>query len=71
MKYGHGPSGVKGLMFHEKALERWACSLHISTQLEHSLLNLSKKSATKDETHHKEKSHGRIRSDNADMQENP
>ena len=44
-----------------ETLERWAYSLHISTQLEHSLLNLSENSATKDVTGCKE-SHGRIRS---------
>ena len=31
MQYGHGPNGMTGLTFNEKALDRWVKILHISS----------------------------------------
>ena len=33
MRYGHGPGGLIGITLNEKAVHRWAMSLHISSRL--------------------------------------
>ena len=34
IRYGHGPNGMTELTFNEKALDRWAKNLHISSIVE-------------------------------------
>ena len=66
MRYGHGPEGVIGLTLNQKALERWALSLHITTQLQKDFMDLDDKANKNHATTHKEESNSRIRSDTED-----
>lgn len=66
MRYGHGPNGVIGITFNQKALERWALSMHISSQLQKDLQELESKHNTKQANTHKEEGKSRIKSDGED-----
>ena len=63
MCYGHGPRGMKGLIFSEKALDRWAKNLHISSIMEKCLLDLKDSATTSDVTYHKEEGSPRVKED--------
>jgi hypothetical protein len=60
MRYGHGPAGMIGITLNERALDRWATSLHLSSVMEKCFLDLNESSKTKDVTHHKEEGSSRI-----------
>ena len=66
MRYGHGPTGVKGITLNEKALDVWALSLHITTQLEQDFLSLKDYFADTTVVAHKEEGRSRIKSDAVD-----
>ena len=66
MRYGKGSSGMMGITFNDKALDRWAKSLHISSLVENSLADLENDSRNNDVTKHKEENPSRINSDAAD-----
>ena len=68
MRYGHGPSGMVGITFNEKALDRWAKSLHISSLVEQNLLGFKDGTTNNDVTKHKEESLSRIKSDALDRE---
>ena len=68
MRYGHGPSGMVGITFNEKALDRWAKCLHISSLVEQNLLGLKDDTTNNDVTKHKEESLSRIKSDALDRE---
>ena len=60
MRYGHGPNGMTGLTFNEKALFRWVKSLHISNIVEKTLLDLKEANTSRDMSHHKEEGRSQI-----------
>ena len=68
MRYGHGPSGMVGITFNDKALDRWARSLHLSSLVEQNLMGLNDTSKNKVVTKHKEESISRIKSDSIDRE---
>ena len=53
MRYGHGPGGLIGITMNEKAVHRWAMSLHICSRLMKDKADL-KDSSSVDITSHKE-----------------
>ena len=65
MRLGHGPHGMIGITLNEKALESWALSLQVTTQLEQDFLNL-KKDRSLLSTSHKEEGKGRTTSGRED-----
>ena len=68
MRCGHGPSGMVGITFNEKALDRWAKNLHISSLVEQSLLGLKDGTTNNDVTKHRGESLSRIKSDALDRE---
>ena len=60
IQYGCGSSGMRGLTFNEKRLNRWARSLHISSMVKKNLLHLKEASTSRDVNHYKEKGHSWI-----------
>ena len=68
MGYGHGPSGMVGITFNEKALDRWSKSLHISSLVEQHLLGLEGGTTNNYVTKHKEESLSQIKSDTLDRE---
>ena len=67
MRYGHGPGGLIGITLNEKAVHRWAMSLHICSRLMKYMVDL-KDSSSVDITSHKEKLASRIKYDENDRQ---
>ena len=63
-----GLSGMIGLTLNDKALDRWAKSLHISGIVEKGLMKLNDNSEKKDVTTRKEESPSRIKSNSVDRQ---
>ena len=61
MRYGHGPSGMKGITFNEKSLDGWAKSLHMSSIMEKSLLDLKESETTIEEGASRIKEDGKYR----------
>ena len=53
MRYGHGPGGLIGMTLNEKAVHRWAMSMHIFSRLMKDMADL-KDSSSVDITSHKE-----------------
>ena len=70
MRYGHGPNGMTGLTFNEKALDRWTKSLRISSIVEKSLLDIKEASTSREVNHHKEEGSSRIIEDEKDREKN-
>ena len=68
MQYRHGPNGMTGLTFNEKALNRWAKILHISSIMGKNLLDLKEASTSRDVSHHKEENRSRIVKDQKDRE---
>ena len=68
MRYGHGLTGMKGLTFNEKALDRWSKSLHISSIMEKCLLDLKDSATTSDVIYHKEEGSARVKEDGQDRE---
>ena len=65
MRYGYGPGGIVGITLNERALCRWALSLHISSRLTKD--NIDLKEATLVEVDlHKEEYPSRIKTDGDD-----
>ena len=60
MQYGHDSNGMTGITFNEKALNRWAKILHISSIMGKNLLDLKEASTSRDVSHHKEENRSRI-----------
>ncbi len=67
MHYGHGPGGLIGITLNEKAVHRWAMSLHICNRLMKDMADL-KDSSSVDITSHKEELVSRIKYDENDRQ---
>ena len=63
MRYGHEPTGMKGITFNENALERWARSMHTSSVMEKDLLDMKESTRSKDVT-----TQFRVNSDTVDWQ---
>ena len=65
MRYGHGHSGIIGLTMRPEALKTWAMSIHaINTVMAD--MNTIDNDEVPSQTHHKEESKGRIKTDAAD-----
>ena len=62
MHYGHRPGGLIGITLNEKAVHRWAVSLHTCSRLMKDMADL-KDSSSVDITSHKEELASRIRYD--------
>ena len=67
MNYGHGPGGLIGITLNEKAVHRWAMSLHICSRLMKDMTNL-KDSSSVHITSHNEELASRIKYDENDRQ---
>ena len=67
MSYRNGPGGFIGLTLNEKAVHRWAMSLHICSRLMKDMANL-KDSSSVDITSHKEELASLIKYDKNDRQ---
>lgn len=65
MRYGHGPGGLIGITLNEKAVHRWALSLHTCSRLIKDMKELKDLSDT-DITTHKEEMGSRIKYDEND-----
>ena len=65
MRHGHGQNGMIGITLNQKALERWALSLHISGQLQKDFMELEARQSVQ-QTSHKEESKSRMKSDGDD-----
>jgi hypothetical protein len=57
---------MKGITFQQKALDRWARSLHVSSVMDKCLLELKDSNTNQDVTTHKEESKARMKSDGTD-----
>lgn len=70
MRFGHGLNGIIGITLKPETLKTWALSLHICTQLEEDLLNISQEECQqKAKQHkHKEEMKARIGKDNKDRE---
>ena len=68
MRFGHGPTGMKGLTFNKKALDRRSKSLHIFSIMEKCLLDLKDSATTSDVTYHKEQGSARVKEDGQDRE---
>ena len=64
---GYGPGGLIGITLNEKAVHRWAMSLHICSRLMKGMADLNDSSSV-DITSHKEELTSRIKYDENDRQ---
>ncbi len=67
MRYGHGPNGFIGITLNEKAVHKWAMSLHICSRLMKDVADL-KDSSSVEITSHKEELASRVKYDENDRQ---
>jgi len=66
MRYGHGVGGIIGITLNSSALKKWAFSMHIFSQLEEDVTEMTKGYKETEVTTHKEEKPSRMRADEQD-----
>jgi len=68
IRYGHGPNGIIGITLQPSALQQWALSMHICSQLVQDVADMTDTYKPFEVMTHKEEKPSRIRSDSQDRQ---
>ena len=68
MRYGHGPTGIIGIILQPSALQRWALSMHTCSQLVQDVADMTDGYKQSEVMTHKEEKPSRIHSDSQDQE---